>query len=216
LDSLHDSLRLYFIMGSTNCLKEPKDVLREAIKGGITIFQFREKGEGALTGVEKYQLARELQQMCKEAEIPFIVNDDIELALQLDADGVHIGQGDEPVKVVRERIGKRVLGVSVHTVEEAEKAMKDGADYFGTGPIFPTETKKDTKPSQGTRLIELLRSKGVTHPIVGIGGIAIENAHSVIAAGADGVAVITAISQAASPDEAAAKLLKATIQGGKQ
>jgi thiamine-phosphate pyrophosphorylase len=210
MHNLREALNLYFIMGSNNCLKDPKEVVREAIAGGITFFQFREKGEGALTGSEKYQLAKELQVICKEHQIPFIVNDDIELALEIGADGVHIGQEDESVKKVRERIGNRILGVSVHTTEEAETAIRDGADYFGIGPIYPTTTKKDTKPSQGTRLIENLRSQGVTTPIVGIGGITIDNAGPVVEAGADGVSVITAISHALSPYEAA-KALKNSI-----
>lgn len=210
MNNLREALSVYFIMGSPNCTKEPTDVLREAISGGITLFQFREKGEGALTGSEKNRLAKELQSICKELQIPFIINDDIDLALEIGADGVHIGQEDEPVKHVRERIGNRILGVSVHTLEEAETAIRDGADYFGIGPIFPTETKKDAKPSQGTKLIELLRSQGISTPMVGIGGITIENARSVVEAGADGVSVITAISQAHSPYQAA-KALKNSV-----
>src|SRR3954447_12015816 len=117
---LRESLHVYFIMGSTNCLKNPVEVLKEAIAGGITFFQFREKGEGALTGVEKYRLAKELQSICSESHIPFIVNDDIELALEINADGAHIGQEDEPVKTVRDRIGEgKILGISVHSTEEA-------------------------------------------------------------------------------------------------
>lgn len=203
---LRQSLKVYFIMGSTNCSKEPVEVLKEAIEGGITIFQYREKGEGALTGSEKLKLAKELQSICREHQIPFIVNDDIELALSLNADGVHIGQEDEPVHAVREKIGDKILGVSVHSQEEAIAAIEQGADYFGIGPVFPTKTKADAKPSQGTTLIEKLRKQGFEIPIVGIGGITVENAASVIKAGADGVSVITAISQASSPLEAAKAL----------
>ncbi|MFJ5716384.1 thiamine phosphate synthase [Neobacillus sp. NPDC093127] len=203
MKDLREALSVYFIMGSTNCRKNPKQVLEEAIAGGITLFQFREKGEGALTGVEKRALAKELQAICQEHQIPFIVNDDIELALEIEADGVHIGQEDEPVKLVRERIGDKILGVSVHTNEEAMIALRDGADYFGIGPVFPTKTKLDAKPSRGTTLIQALRNEGYTVPIVGIGGITSENAASVIKAGADGVSVITAISQADSPMDAA-------------
>jgi thiamine-phosphate pyrophosphorylase len=205
-NDLRDSLRVYFIMGSPNCLKDPAEVLTEAIAGGITLFQFREKGEGALIGAEKYALAKELQGICREHQIPFIVNDDIELALALKADGVHIGQEDEPVKVVKGKIGEMILGVSVHTTEEAMSAIRDGADYFGIGPVFPTKTKADAKPSRGTMLIEELRNNGCDFPIVGIGGITIENARSVVEAGADGVSVITAISHAESPLEAARAL----------
>ncbi|MFJ7726601.1 thiamine phosphate synthase [Neobacillus sp. NPDC097160] len=208
MNDLQAALRVYFIMGSPNCLKEPEEVLKEAIAGGITLFQFREKGKGALTGSEKLSLAKELQAICKEHQIPFIVNDDIELALVIGADGVHIGQEDEPVGTVRERIGEMILGVSVHTNEEAMTALRDGADYFGIGPVFPTKTKEDAKPSKGTSLIESLRKNGYTIPIVGIGGITSENAASVIKAGADGVSVITAISHAETPMEAARALRK--------
>jgi thiamine-phosphate pyrophosphorylase len=212
MTNLQEGLKVYFIMGSTNCLVEPAEVLKKAIAGGITFFQFREKGEGALDGAEKYTLAKKLQGICKEHQIPFLVNDDIELALELNADGVHIGQEDEPVSVVREKIGDKILGVSVHTLDEATSALKDGADYFGIGPIFPTKTKEDAKPSRGTVLIEALREKGINIPIVGIGGINSENAQSVIAAGADGVSVITAISHAESPKEAT-RALKISVDG---
>ncbi|CRK80878.1 thiamine phosphate synthase [Neobacillus massiliamazoniensis] len=212
MTNLQEALKVYFIMGSTNCLEEPAEVLKKAIAGGITFFQFREKGEGALNGAKKYALAKKLQGMCKEHQIPFLVNDDIELALELNADGVHIGQEDEPVSVVREKIGDKILGVSVHTFDEATSALKDGADYFGIGPIFPTKTKEDAKPSRGTVLIEALRENGINIPIVGIGGINSENAQSVIAAGADGVSVITAISHAESPKEAT-RALKISVDG---
>ncbi|WP_066064516.1 thiamine phosphate synthase [Neobacillus soli] len=206
MKNLRAALRVYFIMGSTNCRKDSAQVLKEAIGGGITLFQFREKGEGALTGAKKYALAKELQDICKEHYIPFIVNDDIELALAIDADGVHIGQEDESVKIVRERIGDKILGVSVHTRKEAMSAMRGGADYFGIGPVFPTKTKADAKPSRGTILIEELRKNGCNFPIVGIGGITVENARTVVEAGADGVSVITAISHAESPRKAAGAL----------
>nr|WP_263327457.1 thiamine phosphate synthase [Neobacillus sp. Marseille-Q6967] len=210
---LRESLKVYFIMGSTNCLKKPAEVLKEAIEGGITLFQFREKGTGALSGSAKYKLAKELQTICRKHEIPFIVNDDIELALELNADGVHIGQEDEPVQSVRERIGDKILGVSVHSKEEAISAIEQGADYFGIGPVFPTKTKADAKPSRGTTLIEQLRNDGFEIPIVGIGGITIENARSIVSAGADGVSVITAISHANSPLEAAYELKNNVLEG---
>jgi thiamine-phosphate pyrophosphorylase len=197
-------LKVYFIAGSTNCLKNPEEVLREAIKGGITLFQYREKGESCLEGKEKLELGKKLQWICRENGIPFIVNDDIELALELDADGVHIGQEDEDAAQVRKAIGDKILGVSVHNLKEAEKAKRAGADYFGVGPIFPTLTKKDTRAVQGTALIEELKDFEI--PIVGIGGINADNAVVVREAGADGVSVITAISHADNVKEATSKL----------
>jgi thiamine-phosphate pyrophosphorylase len=204
-------LKVYFIAGSPNCLKDPVEVLKEAIEGGITLFQYREKGEGALQGKEKLELGRKLKWMCKENGIPFIVNDDIELALELDTDGVHIGQEDEDAGAVRKRIGDRILGVSVHSREEAEIAKLAGADYFGVGPIFPTETKKDASAVQGTVLLKELIDFDI--PIVGIGGIKACNAAEVMQAGADGVSVITAISHADNIKKAAAALKTEIFQG---
>ncbi|MEH7247967.1 thiamine phosphate synthase [Neobacillus niacini] len=211
IDAIKEALKVYFIMGSTNCKENPAQVLRHAIEGDITLFQFREKGNGALTGDKKIELAKELQQICKEYRIPFIVNDDINLAIALNADGVHIGQEDEPIEVVRKKLGDKIIGVSVHSDDEAMTALAGGADYFGIGPIFPTRTKEDAKPSNGTKLIEELRARGVTLPIVGIGGITAETAGSVIQAGADGVSVITAISHADSVTEAAKELRNSVL-----
>jgi thiamine-phosphate pyrophosphorylase len=212
-EKMRSLLKLYFIAGSTNCFTEPVRVLVEAIRGGITIFQYREKGEDCLDNFEKLELGKRLQKVCRENGIPFIVNDDIELAMELDADGIHIGQEDEDAAQVRRKIGDKILGVSVHSLEEAETAKLAGADYFGVGPIFPTATKKDTRPVQGTALLEQLKEFGV--PIVGIGGINADNAGAVMDAGADGVSVITAISQAEDVKESAARL-KDTLNGGKK
>ncbi|WP_226645258.1 thiamine phosphate synthase [Mesobacillus subterraneus] len=209
-EQMRSMLKLYFIAGSTNCFKDPVKVLEEAIRGGITIFQYREKGEGCLEKIEKLELGKKLQRLCLDNGIPFIVNDDIELALKLDADGVHIGQEDEDTVQVRRKIGNKILGVSVHNLEEAEKAKLAGADYFGVGPIFPTATKKNTRAVQGTVFLEQLKDFGV--PIVGIGGINADNAGAVMAAGADGVSVITAISQAEDVKAAAVRLKEKVLR----
>jgi thiamine-phosphate pyrophosphorylase len=210
-NALREALKVYFIFGTPNCLKDPREVLEDAIAGGITIFQFREKGAGALKGLEKMEMAKELQAICRREGIPFIVNDDIDLALEIDADGVHIGQEDEPVQSVREKIGDKILGVSAHTIEEARIAVDAGANYLGLGPIFPTMTKADAKAVQGTALIEELRANQFTIPFVGIGGITAENANTVIKAGADGVSVITAISHAKNIQDAA-RLLRKNVE----
>jgi thiamine-phosphate pyrophosphorylase len=206
-EKMRQLLRVYFIMGSNNCQKAPLEVITEALEGGITLFQFREKGKGALTGEKKYALAKEIQSICKKYSVPFIVNDDVDLAIALDADGVHIGQEDESAERVREKIGDKILGVSVHNLEEARKAIAQGADYIGVGPVFPTKTKEDAKEVQGTSLILSLRKNGIQIPMVGIGGINAENASEVIKAGADGVSVITAISLAESPFESSRQLV---------
>jgi thiamine-phosphate pyrophosphorylase len=202
-----DLLRLYFIMGSNNCQMDPKYVLEQAIEGGITLFQFREKGTGAVTGEKKHHFAKQLQNICKKHKIPFIVNDDVELAIALNADGVHIGQDDESAKEVREKIGDKILGVSTHNLEEVEKAIAQGADYVGIGPIYSTTTKEDAKSAQGTTLIQEVRNNGIDIPIVGIGGITSENVAPVMKSGGNGVSVITAISLAADPLIGARELL---------
>lgn len=201
-------LQVYFIMGSNNCTKDPLSVLKEALDGGVTLFQFREKGEGALIGEDRVRFAKEVQALCREYGVPFIVNDDVELAIELDADGVHVGQDDEGITSVREKMGDKIIGVSTHTIEEARWAIENGADYLGVGPIFPTSTKKDTKAVQGTKGLAHFREQGITIPIVGIGGITIENTASVIEAGADGVSVISAISLAESAYESTKKLVE--------
>ncbi|AFU16522.1 Thiamine-phosphate pyrophosphorylase [Bacillus thuringiensis MC28] len=199
-------LQVYFIMGSNNCMKDPLAILKEALDGGVTLFQFREKGEGTLTGEDRVRFAKKLQALCKEYGVPFIVNDDVELAVELDADGVHVGQDDEGITSVREKMGDKIIGVSTHTIEEAKWAIENGADYLGVGPIFPTSTKKDTKAVQGTKGLAHFREQGITVPIVGIGGITIENTATVIEAGADGVSVISAISLADSAYESTKRL----------
>ncbi|WP_454192216.1 thiamine phosphate synthase [Paenibacillus sp. Marseille-Q7038] len=189
-------LQVYFVMGSQNCKRSPVVTLTEALNGGITLFQFREKGLGSLSGAKRTELAIRLQQLCREKSVPFIVNDDVDLALAIGADGVHIGQDDEEAAKVRERIGHMILGVSAHTMEEARIAEDQGADYIGVGPIYPTSSKEDAHAVQGPEIIESMRLQGMDMPIVGIGGITGMNAAKVLGAGADGVAVISAISLA--------------------
>ncbi|OAB43796.1 thiamine phosphate synthase [Paenibacillus antarcticus] len=204
-ESIRKHLKLYFIMGSINCQRHPVNVLSDAIAGGITLFQFREKGPGALIGQAKLDLAKQLQKLCQEHHIPFIVNDDINLAISIGADGVHVGQDDESAIIIRKKLGTHaIIGVSAHTIFEAKQAIQDGANYLGVGPIYPTQTKPDAKAVLGTRLIQELRTKGIDIPLVGIGGITTDNAADVIQAGADGISVISAIASAASVRNVAA------------
>lgn len=200
---LKELLSFYFVMGSPNCIQNPRKVLREAIQGGVTFFQFREKGVHCLGDKEMRELAIDLQVICQEFSIPFIINDNVQLAIELDADGVHIGQEDKPIEDVRKLIGNKILGVSAHNIEEAEMAIEKGADYLGVGPMYATHTKADTQEIQGPNLIRNMRKAGIGIPIVGIGGISESNVEAVISNGADGIAVITAISQSSSPQIAA-------------
>ncbi|MDM5249762.1 MULTISPECIES: thiamine phosphate synthase [unclassified Lysinibacillus] len=189
-----DDLQLYFIMGTLNVLnQEPLNVLEKALQSGITMFQFREKGPNALTGQAYESFARDCQKLCQQYNVPFIVNDDVELAVKLGADGVHIGQKDLPVSLVREKVGNMILGVSVHSQAELQTALQYGADYVGIGPIFATTSKSDANPPSGTNFLEQVRIRYPELPIVAIGGINCSNAHTVFKAGADGIAVISAI-----------------------
>ncbi|SEC42697.1 thiamine phosphate synthase [Paenibacillus sp. GP183] len=205
---LKERLKLYFVMGSPNCVKDPLIVLHEAIVGGITAFQFREKGKGALTGQDAIYLGSELRKLCKAHDVLFIVNDDVELALKLKADGLHIGQEDDSLLNIRANMLDKIVGVSAHNVAEAEIAVRNGADYLGAGPMYTTLTKLDAREVQGPQMIREIRQNGIVIPIVGIGGITAETAEKVVESGADGVAVVSAISLAASPQKAAEEILQ--------
>ncbi|WP_461177068.1 thiamine phosphate synthase [Virgibacillus ainsalahensis] len=193
-------------MGSQNCDRNPVDILEQAAQSGITAFQFREKGEGSFTGDAKLELGKQLRNICRQYNIPFIVNDDIDLVEALDADGVHVGQDDSSVKLVRECFGDKIIGLSVSTQDEVAASPLSLVDYVGAGPIFSTSSKADAKAVVGLEWIQTVRSQFPNLPIVGIGGINTENAPSVIKAGADGVSVISAITQASDVIEAVKQL----------
>ncbi|RSL29850.1 thiamine phosphate synthase [Salibacterium salarium] len=197
-------LLLYFIMGSNNTSNDTVDVLQEAISGGITCFQFREKGLGALSGNDKHTLAKKLQDVCVSHDVPFIVNDDVELALAVKADGIHVGQDDIPLSDLKRRCPDNMtIGISAKTMAEAKEAQENGADYLGVGPMFSTTTKEDAELPIGPQSLQHMREAGITIPIVGIGGIDESNAKEVMDAGADGVSVISAISKAMDISQAA-------------
>lgn len=194
--TLKKRLRKYFIMGSQDCGKQkPEDILREAIRSGITIFQYREKGEGSLSEKDQLELGQRLRNICSEHHIPFIVNDNLTLVKQLDADGVHVGQNDTPVSIVRDMFPDKIIGLSISNKVELEQSSLEHVNYVGAGPVFQTMTKPDKKPV-GLEWIKTLRDLHPKLPIVGIGGITSHNAGQVLEAGADGVAVISAIAQA--------------------
>lgn len=187
-----DLLNVYFIMGSQNS-KEPLETLEKALQAGISCFQFREKGEGGLTGAAYEAFALACQKLCKAYNVPFIVNDDIELALKIDADGFHVGQDDVTITEFRTLAKDKIVGVSVHNEQELAQAVRSGADYVGIGPIYPTKSKHDAKPPAGLYFLSAARTKYPDFPIVGIGGIDEHNVRKVRVSGADGVAVISVI-----------------------
>jgi thiamine-phosphate pyrophosphorylase len=185
-------------------------VAEAAIRGGADVLQLRDKE--ASSG-RFYRVALQLRVLTRDAKVPFIVNDRLDIALAADADGVHVGQSDLPASVVRAVIGPgKILGVSVDTVEEAVQAEKDGADYLGVGPVFEARgTKPDAGEPLGVDRIARIR-RHCRLPIVAIGGIDAENARKVREAGADAAAVISAI-VAADDIERAARCLKRILDG---
>lgn len=199
-------------MGTPNVgTRDPLKVLESALRGGITTFQLREKGENALQGEPLKEFAKRCQQLCQQYQVPFIVNDDVQLAVEINADGVHIGQQDGVIQDVRERMGpEKIVGVSVNTVDEALEAADANVDYIGVGPIYDTKTKTDTDPVVGPERIQEIIQPLPGLPIVGIGGISERKAKEVIHAGATGVAVISAIANA-DDVEAAARQFKGEI-----
>src|SRR5699024_3013879 len=164
--------RLYFIMGSNNTNKDPLRVLEQAIKGGITMIQFREKGVNAKTGAEKRELGSQLRQKCRHYNNPFIVNDVVELDHDLDADGNHISKDDESIQYGHKRDPSHdMIGGSVSNPDEAVQAEKQGADYIGVGPIYQTFTKENAMNPIGLTGLKDIRNRTDTSPIVAIGGM---------------------------------------------
>lgn len=183
------------------------DVVKESLDGGVTMIQLREK---SLDEGKFLEEAKELQALCRERHVPFIVNDNVDIAKAMDADGVHVGQDDMVALDARAKLGPdKLIGVSAHTVEEALLAEKQGADYLGVGAVFPTSSKSDV----GEMSYETLKAicKAVSIPVVAIGGISGENVGKLAGSGICGVAVISAI-YAAKDVKAAAADLKATVE----
>lgn len=177
-----------------------------AVAGGATAVQLRGKG---LAGGELLALGLELQGRLAAAGVPLIVNDRLDVALACGAAGVHLGQGDVPVALARKLLGPgRVIGVSVNTPGEARRASEEGADYVGAGPAYATATKETALPVLGPEGVRLVR-RAVSVPVVAIGGIDAGNAAALAAAGADGIAVISAILGAPDARLAAEELKKA-------
>ena len=188
-------LKLYFICGTTTCLgKDLYTVVEDALKGGITLFQFREKGEGALEGREKVELAIKLQELCKKYNVPFIVNDDIELALEIDADGVHVGQDDLGVDEIRKLMPNKIIGLSIGNEEELKQSKVEYVDYVGVGPVYVTQSKDDAGGAIGYEGLELMRRLLPQMPLVAIGGIQTQHIKDIMKTNVDGVSIISAIS----------------------
>ena len=183
------------------------EVVAAAIRGGADAIQLRSK---ELTAREQLALGRELRTLTRDAGVLFIVNDRADLAVALDADGVHVGQDDLPPEVARAIAGPgRIVGVSASSLDEARAGRDGGADYLGVGAIYGSTTKLDAGEAVGPALIAAIKAE-IDLPVVGIGGITGDNLGQVIAAGADGVAIVGAV-VGADDIEAAARDLKANL-----
>ena len=177
-------------------------IIEEAIKGGTSIVQLREK---TASTKDFYQLALKVKEITSKYDVPLLINDRIDIAIAVDSEGVHIGQDDMPADIARKIIGEdKILGVSASTVEEAQKAEIDGADYIGSGAVFPTATKDDADSVSKEELKEIVDSIDI--PVVAIGGITLENAGTLKDTCIAGFSVVSAIMSADDPKEASHKL----------
>ena len=188
--------RLYLVTEQTlsNGRTTP-EVVKEAIYGGIDVIQLREKN---LSKRKKYQIGLKIKQLIKNKNVDLIVNDDIDIALALDSKGVHLGSSDLPIKIARKLLGKnKIIGKSSYNLNEARKAVKNGADYLGFGAVFNTKSKKLSQERLAVGLKQLKKvSNSVSIPVVAIGGIKSTNMINVFKNGASSVALITEITQA--------------------
>jgi thiamine-phosphate pyrophosphorylase len=203
-DELAGRLRLHVLTDRE--WSRGRDVLtvaKAALDGGATVLQLRDKNAGGRQLIEE---GLALRALTRERGALLIVNDRIDIALAIDADGAHVGQEDVPATFARQLLGpQRILGVSAATLEEARGAVEAGADYLGIGPIYPSRGKAEAGPATGVYILTEL-ARHYTLPLVAIGGITAENAPEIVHAGASGVAVITAVVFAEDIAEAACQL----------
>ncbi|MCS7301472.1 MAG: thiamine phosphate synthase [Fimbriimonadales bacterium] len=185
-------------------VRDPVQTVRMALEGGARIVQLRDK---QATTRQLVQTAQALRTLTRQHGALLIVNDRLDVALAAGADGVHLGQDDLPVALARRIAGDAlIIGVSAETVEEAQQAQADGANYLGVGPMFATQTKPDAGAPVGPERLRAIKS-AVAIPVFGIGGITLQNAGAVLAAGADGICVASAIVGAPDPRAATRQFL---------
>lgn len=197
-------LSLYLVTNNSEDEEKFLNIIEDAIKGGVSVVQLREKSAETL---DFYNLALKVKEITQKYNVPLIINDRIDIALAIDADGVHVGQSDMPAKIARKMIGEnKILGVSAATVKEATKAQQDSADYIGVGAVYPTNTKDDASSVSKKELKEIVESVDI--PVVAIGGITQENAHELNDCGISGLSVVSAIMNAQNPKIASKNLLK--------
>jgi len=178
----------YFITDKNLSKKGIISDAKEAIRAGVRYVQYRSKD---MDSEKAYAEALRLRRLCKD--ITFLINDRVDLALRVDADGVHLGQDDLPVAMARRLLGEnKIIGLTVHSIREAKEAKKSGADYIAVSPIYVTKTKRDAGKPHGPALIKKIKKAGKL-PVVAIGGINLSNAEEVIRAGADGLCAISCV-----------------------
>ncbi|MCQ2364205.1 MAG: thiamine phosphate synthase [Akkermansia sp.] len=203
-------LRLYLVTDAPErCRYGLLETVKRAVQGGVTVVQYRREHADHETMLQE---ARPLREYLRSVGIPFIVNNEVELARELDADGVHVGQGDMPAAEVRRRVGEKMrIGLSVSNESEMRAVDPAVVDYVGCGPVFSTATKPDAAPAVGVEGWAALSALSPL-PLVAIGGINVERARAIRAAGrCDGVAVVSAICAAEDPADAAEQLLSTQI-----
>ena len=182
------------------------EVVKESLDGGATFIQLREK---KLDQEHFLEEAKELKKLCAEYKVPFVINDNVDIALEIDADGVHVGQSDMEAGDVRAKLGPdKIIGVSAQTVEQAILAEKRGADYLGVGAVFPTGSKDDAVEVSHDTLREIC--KAVSIPVIAIGGITVDNTPVLAGTGICGIAVISAIYAQENIPEATRRLKEVT------
>jgi thiamine-phosphate pyrophosphorylase len=188
--NLTSKLGLYVITDKKIAARTNEEIVIEALKGGVDTIQLRDK---VCSNKELLREAEKIRDIIPKNKALFIVNDNVDVALASDADGVHIGKDDLPIKETKQILGEdKIIGVSCDNVKEAERAEKEGADYISLGPIFPTTTKKGIPSPLGVKVIKEVKKK-VSIPLVAIGGINERNMKEVLQAGADSIAMISAI-----------------------
>jgi len=197
-------LSLYLVTDKSDDVEKFLKTIEEAIKGGVSVVQIREKTAETL---DFYNLALKVKEITEKHDVPLIINDRVDVALAVDAEGVHVGQSDMPCDVTRALVGPdKIVGVSAATIEEARKAERDGADYIGTGAVFPTATKDDAPKITKKDLKEIVES--ISIPVVAIGGITLNNAHELNDTGIAGLSVVSAIMSSENPKKSSEELLK--------
>ena len=184
------------------------EVVKESLDGGVTFVQLREK---QLDEEHFLQEAKDLKELCREYQVPFVINDNVELALEMDADGVHVGQSDMEAGDVRAKLGKdKIVGVSAQTVEQALLAQERGADYLGVGAVFPTSSKDDAVEVDHETVKAICEAVDI--PVIAIGGISKDNVQELAGCGLCGIAVISAIFAKPDIKKAAEELKEATAK----